>query len=64
MIGNADMGKILCDSGANINLMPLYVAKRLNLGELTHTAMTLHVTTPKLDLTLLEDLNRNPGTLG
>ena len=40
-IGDADMGKTLCDSGASINLMPLYVAKRLNLGELTPTAMTL-----------------------
>ena len=38
MIGNADMGKTLCDSGANINLMPLSVAKRLSLGELTPTA--------------------------
>ena len=40
-IGDGDMGKTLCDSGASINLMPLYVAKRLNLGELTPTAMTL-----------------------
>ena len=42
-IGVADMGKALCDSGANINLMPLSVAKRLSLGELTPTAMTLHM---------------------
>ena len=41
MIGNADTGKALCDSGASINLMPLYIAKRLSLGELTPTAMTL-----------------------
>ena len=41
MIGNADMGKALCDSGANINLMPPSVAKRLSLGELTPTSMTL-----------------------
>ena len=40
-IGNSDMGKALCDFGANINLMPLSVVKRLNLGELTTTAMTL-----------------------
>ena len=40
-IGNADMGKSLCDSGASINLMPLSVAKRLSLGKLTPTAMTL-----------------------
>ena len=43
MIGNADMGKALCDSGANINLMPLSVAKRLSLGELTHIAITLQM---------------------
>ena len=38
-----DMGKALCDSGANINLMPLFVAKRLSLGELTPIAMTLQM---------------------
>ena len=43
MIGNADMGKALCDFGANINLMPLSIAKRLSLGELTPTAMTLQM---------------------
>ena len=40
-IGDDDMGKALCDSRARINLMPLSVSKRLNLGELTPTAMTL-----------------------
>ena len=40
-IGHADVRKTLCDSGANINLMPLSVAKRLRLGELIPTAMTL-----------------------
>ena len=43
MIGNADMGKALCDPGASINLMPLSVAKRLSLGELTPTTMTLEM---------------------
>ena len=42
-IGDADMGKALCDSGASINLMPLSVAQRLILGELTPTAMTLQM---------------------
>ena len=37
------MGKALYDSGASINLMPLSVAKRLSLGELTPTAMTLQM---------------------
>ena len=41
IIGNPEMGKALCDSGASINLMPLSVVKRLSLGELTPTTMTL-----------------------
>ena len=40
MMGNADMGKALLDSGSSINLMPLSVAKILSLRELTPTAMT------------------------
>ena len=31
-IGQADMGKTLCDSRASINLMPLFVVKTLSLG--------------------------------
>ena len=42
-IGHANVGKALCDSGANINLMPFSVATRLSLGELTPTAMTLQM---------------------
>ena len=42
-IGQANMGKVLCDSGASINLMSLSVAKRLSLGELTPTSMTLQM---------------------
>ena len=42
-IGDADMEKALFDYGASINLMPLSVAKRLSLGELTLTAMTLQM---------------------
>ena len=37
------MGKALCDSRASINLMPLFVVKRLSLGELTPRAMTLQM---------------------
>ena len=40
-IGNSEMGKALCDSKASINLMPLSMVKRLSLGELTLTNMTL-----------------------
>ena len=42
-IGDSKLRKALCDSGANINLMPLSVVKRLSLGELTPTAMTLQI---------------------
>ena len=42
-IRHADVGKALCDSRASINLIPLLVAKRLSLGELTPTAMTLQM---------------------
>ena len=42
-IGNSKMGKALCDSRASINLMPLSAIKRLSLGELTPTTMTLQM---------------------
>ena len=42
-IGDFELKKALCDSGASISLMPLLVVKRLNLGELTPIAMTLQM---------------------
>ena len=42
-IGNFEFKKALCDSRANINLMPLLVVKRLSLGELTPTSITLQM---------------------
>ena len=42
-IGQADMGKAICNYGASINLMPLYVAKNLSLREFTPTTMTLQM---------------------
>ena len=42
-IGNYEFGRALCNSGASINLMPLSIVKRLNLGELTPTTMTLQM---------------------
>ena len=42
-IGNYERGKALCDIRASINLMPLSVVKRLSLGELAPTAMTLQM---------------------
>ena len=42
-IGKYEFKKALCDSGANINLMPPSVVQRLSLGELTPTAITLQM---------------------
>ena len=42
-IGKYEFKKALCDSGASINLMPLSVVHRLNLGELTSTEITLQM---------------------
>ena len=42
-IGKNEFKKALCDSGASINLMPLSMVKRLSLGELTPTAITLQM---------------------
>ena len=40
-IGKYEFKKALCDSRANINLMPLLVVQRLSLGELTTTTIIL-----------------------
>ena len=42
-IGEFEFQKALCDSGASINLMPLSVARKLCLGELTPTIVTLQM---------------------
>ena len=42
-IGNFEFKKALCDLEASINLMPLLVVKRLSLGEINATAITLQM---------------------
>ena len=42
-IGKYEFKKALCDSGANINLMPLSVMHRLSLGELIPIEITLQM---------------------
>ena len=42
-IGEFEFQKALCDSGVNINLMPYSVAKKLSLGEITPTIVTLQM---------------------
>ena len=43
VIGEFEFQKALCDSGDSINLMPLSVARKLSLGELTPTTVTLQM---------------------
>ena len=43
IIGGVEFQKALCDSGANINLIPLSVAKKLSLGEIIPTTITLQM---------------------
>ena len=42
-IGEFEFQKALCDSSASINLMPYSVAKKLSLGEITLTTVTLQM---------------------
>ena len=42
-IGNSIFEKALCDLGANINLMPLSIFRRLGLGEARPTTVTLQL---------------------
>ena len=42
-IGKYEFKKALCDSGTSIDLMPLSIVQRLNLGELTPTTITLQM---------------------
>ena len=42
-IGGFEIKKALCDSGASINLIPLSVVRKLSLGELTPTIVTLQM---------------------
>ena len=42
-IGNSIFERTLCDLGANINLMPLSIFRRLGLGEARPTTVTLQL---------------------
>lgn len=42
-IGGQKFGKVLCDSGASINLMPLSIFNRLNIGTIRSITMTLQM---------------------
>jgi hypothetical protein len=43
VIGNFVIDKALCDLGASVSLMPLSISKKLNLGDLNPTRMSLQL---------------------
>jgi hypothetical protein len=43
VIGNFVIDKALCDLGASVSLMPLSISKKLNLGDLKPTRMSLQL---------------------
>ncbi|KAK4716270.1 hypothetical protein R3W88_014608 [Solanum pinnatisectum] len=57
-IGMLHFAKALCDLGANINLMPLPIYKKLGLGAPKSTAMCLHMAdrTVKRPIGVLQDI--------
>ncbi|XP_070007381.1 uncharacterized protein [Nicotiana sylvestris] len=57
-IGNFAFAKALCDLGANINLMPLAIYKRLGIGRARPTSMLLQLTdrTVKRPFGILDDV--------
>ncbi|KAL5555463.1 hypothetical protein UlMin_037699 [Ulmus minor] len=42
-IGSCNFDKVLCDLGASINLMPLFVFRKLGLGEVKPTSISLQL---------------------
>ncbi|XP_062081084.1 uncharacterized protein LOC133785884 [Humulus lupulus] len=42
-IGGRDVGRVLCDLGASINLMPMSIFKKLGIGEARPTTVTLQL---------------------
>lgn len=43
-IGSKDVGRALCDFGSSINLTPLSIYKKLGVGEVRPTTLTLQLT--------------------
>ncbi|XP_040951515.1 uncharacterized protein [Gossypium hirsutum] len=42
-IGNHYVGKALCDLGVSINIMPMYVSRKLGIGKAIPTTVTLQL---------------------
>ncbi|XP_058008244.1 uncharacterized protein LOC131182895 [Hevea brasiliensis] len=43
LISNMNIGKALCDLGASVSLMPLSICKKLDVGELKPTTISLQL---------------------
>ena len=57
-IGGHNIEKALCDLGASINLMPSSILRRLNIGDLTPTSISLQMADRSIALPrgILEDV--------
>ena len=57
-VGQHAFEKALCDLGTSINLMPLSIVKKLTLGQLTPTTLSLHMADCSLTypISIVEDV--------
>jgi len=64
MIGNASIDRALCDLGSSVSLMPYFIFKRLGLGELRRTSISLHLAhrSIKYPMGILEDVPIKVGS--
>ncbi|XP_056688773.1 uncharacterized protein [Spinacia oleracea] len=62
-LGDIEIKKALCDLGASVSLMPLSTCKKLNMGELKPTRISLQLAdrTVKFPLGILEDVPLRVG---
>ncbi|KAL2923801.1 DNA damage-inducible protein 1 [Bienertia sinuspersici] len=62
-LGDIEIKKALCDLGASVSLMPLSICKKLQMGELkpTHISLQLADRTVKFPLGILEDVPLRVG---
>ncbi|XP_048496363.1 uncharacterized protein LOC125495629 [Beta vulgaris subsp. vulgaris] len=62
-LGDIAIKNALCDLGASVSLMPLSICKKLNIGELKPTRISLQLTdrTVKFSLGILEDVPLRVG---
>ncbi|XP_019228452.1 PREDICTED: uncharacterized protein LOC109209598 [Nicotiana attenuata] len=63
-LGGVYIEKALCDSGASINLMPFSIFKKLDLGEMKDTCVSLQFADQKQEERLIEVLKAHKGALG